>query len=183
MENSRYDKLVMILDRNTNWIENCDTKASIILGSVGTFAGICLATDYVKKIITIWQYIFNHVNIWTIGYICLDLLSICTIISGCVHLVGVLMARVDAHEYSIKGIKEDSIIFFNSIAKNQSLEKYSDKVKKCTSKQLEDDIIFQIYVCSLICEKKFSLYKKGLNITLVGFAGFIIITVIGVAIF
>lgn len=42
-----------ILDRNIAWIENCDTKASIILGGIGVIFGILLASDYVKKIIEV----------------------------------------------------------------------------------------------------------------------------------
>lgn len=47
MESKRtHDELKEILDRNTAWIENCDSKTSIILGSFGVIAGIFLATDY-----------------------------------------------------------------------------------------------------------------------------------------
>lgn len=50
MESKRtHEELKEILDRNTAWIENCDSKTSIILGSFGVIAGIFLATDYVSK--------------------------------------------------------------------------------------------------------------------------------------
>ena len=52
------EELKEILDRNTAWIENCDSKTSIILGSFGVIAGIFLATDYVSKLrayYAIWQ--------------------------------------------------------------------------------------------------------------------------------
>lgn len=45
MESKRTrEELKEILDRNTAWIENCDSKTSIILGSFGVIAGIFLAT-------------------------------------------------------------------------------------------------------------------------------------------
>lgn len=94
-------------------------------------------------------------------------------------MINVLVARVRPNDFSKKGVKTNSLIFFSSIAKYKTLSKYSLKLKKCTSEQLEDDIISQIYVCSLICDKKFWLYQKGLIISLVGVIVFVIMAVIG----
>ena len=115
-----------------------------------------------------------------IGIIIIISLSVGGIVYGCILLIGVLVARVNPAEFSEKGVKTDSLIFFTSIAANNSLAKYRDKIKKCSSEQLDDDIISQIYICSLICKKKFELYKKGLIISLAGFAIFVIMAIIGV---
>ena len=53
------DDLNQVLDRSIAWIENCDTKTSIILGGIGVVFGIVLASDYVNRIIEIFQHILN----------------------------------------------------------------------------------------------------------------------------
>ena len=64
MESKRtHEELKEILDRNTAWIENCDSKTSIILGSFGVIAGILLATDYVSKL----KSIFCHMTMSLFG--------------------------------------------------------------------------------------------------------------------
>jgi len=183
METKRtHEELTEILDRTTGWIENCDSKASIILSGAGVVAGILLATDYVEKIIAIYRYMTDNASLWTVSYLVCNILSIGAFVTGCLLLIGVLIARVKPVEFSDKGVKTDSLIFFSSIAANKSLAKYREKIKKCSSEQLDDDIISQIYICSLICEKKFALYKNGLIISLAGFAGFAIMTIIGVVV-
>lgn len=180
MEGNKHDELNEILDRTIGWIENCDTKTSIILSGMGVIAGILLATDYVEKLVTIYRYMISYVNLWRSFYLLVSFLSLWVIVYGCVLLIGVLVAKVNPAEFSEKGVKTDSLIFFTSIAANNSLAKYRDKVKECSYEQLDDDIISQIYICSLICKKKFKLYKKGLIISLAGFAIFVIMTIIGV---
>ena len=44
--NIDYNILLSILERNTTWIENCDNKASIVLGIVGVIFSVFLTTDY-----------------------------------------------------------------------------------------------------------------------------------------
>ena len=46
------DDLNQILDRNIAWIENCDSKASIMLGTLGVTSSIVFAVDYSKFIIS-----------------------------------------------------------------------------------------------------------------------------------
>ena len=63
MESKRtQEELKEILDRNTAWIENCDSKTSIFLGSFGVIAGILLATDYVSKFKSILCHMASHVS-------------------------------------------------------------------------------------------------------------------------
>ena len=53
-----------ILDRNTAWIENCDSKTSIFFwgGSFGLIAGILLAIDYISKFKSILYHFFINVD-------------------------------------------------------------------------------------------------------------------------
>ena len=85
MESKRtHDELKEILDRNTAWIENCDSKTSIILGSFGVIAGIFLATDYVSKFKSILCHMASRVCFWMVIYIIFYILTISIILAGCV---------------------------------------------------------------------------------------------------
>lgn len=183
MENKRtHEELAEILDRNTAWIENCDSKTSIILSSFGIIAGIFLATDYVSKFLSIYRYIISHINFWTVIYLILCFLTMGLIVAGCVCWISVLFARVNPSEFSNRGIKTDSLILFSSIAKHQSLSSYTQKLQKCETSQMEDDFISQIYICSIICDKKFKYYKLGLLFTSIGSVLFVGLFVIGLII-
>ena len=135
MESKRtHDELKEILDRNTAWIENCDSKTSIILGSFGVIAGIFLATDYVSKFKSILCHMASRVSFWTVVYVIFCILSISLILTGCVCWLTVLFARVNPDKFYNRGIKSDSLIFFSSIAKHKSLSSYKRDLEKCGTK-------------------------------------------------
>ena len=175
-----YDELSEILNRVNSWIENCDSKVSTILSGMGVFAGILLATDYVSKFIAIFRYMCEKITVLSAIYLIISFLSFGLLLYGVFLFMGVLFARVNPTEFEDRGVKGDSLIFFSSIAKNKTLSKYRGKLRKCSAEQMNDEIISQIYICSLICDKKFSLYKKGLICSLIGFIVFLIMAIIGV---
>lgn len=183
MESKRTrEELKEILDRNTAWIENCDSKTSIILGSFGVIAGIFLATDYVSKFKSIFCYMASNVTFWTVVYIIFCILSISLIFAGCICWIAALFARININEFSDRGIKSDSLIFFSSIAKHKSLSLYKQNLEKCEASQMEEDLITQIYICSIICDKKFKYYKLGLFLVLIGIVLFVMMILIGLLI-
>ena len=183
MESKRtHDELKEILDRNTAWIENCDSKTSIILGSFGVIAGIFLATDYVSKFKSILCHMASRVSFWTVVYVIFCILSISLILTGCVCWLTVLFARVNPDKFYNRGIKSDSLIFFSSIAKHKSLSSYKRDLEKCGTKQMDEDLISQIYICSIICDKKFKYYKFGLFLASIGSILFAVLILIGLLI-
>ena len=177
------DKLNIILDRVNGWIDNCDSKVSTILSSVGIIAGIFLATDYVKKIISIIQTAYKCDNVWARIYLMVSAISVILLIIGVCMLISTLFARVNSKAFKKKNVKTESILFFSSIAQNESFPKYLTKVRECSDAQLKEDLISQIYICSLICDKKFGLYKCGLLFSAIGFSLFVLMMSIGVAVF
>ncbi|MDD4164032.1 MAG: DUF5706 domain-containing protein [Eubacteriales bacterium] len=183
MESKRTrEELIDILNRNTTWIENCDSKASIITSGIGVVIGILLATDYVAKFQEIYTYMVDQTGFWSMIYLILSGISIIGILIGCFSLIQVLIARIDPNEFSDKGIQLESLIYFSSIAKFKTLSAYRQKLEKCDLEKMNNDLISQIYICSLICDKKFRHYKLGLFISLAGFSLFITLAVIGLAI-
>ena len=182
MESKRkQEELTAILDRNTAWIENCDSKTSIILGSFGVIAGIFLATDYVKKLKSIFCHITNNVSFWSIVYLIFFIFAIGLIFAGCVCWIIVLFARINSDGFSDRGIESESLIFFSSIAKHKTLLSYKQNLEKCEESRINDDLISQIYICSIICDKKFKYYKRGLILTSIGTVFAVILFFIGLA--
>lgn len=180
MENKRtHEELTEILDRIILWTENCDSKTSIILGGFGVITGIFLATDYVSKFLSIYRYMISQINFWTVVYLIFCFISLGLMIVGCICWIIVLFARVNPSGLSDRGIKSDSLIFFSSISKHKTLSSYKQKLKKCEKAQMEDDLISQIYICSIICDKKFKYYNLGLLFALIGVALFVVLILIG----
>lgn len=182
METKRtHDEMVEILDRNTMWIENCDNKASIILGVIGVVAGIFLATDYVGKLYSIILFMTSeeHLSIWSIIYVLILFASMVGMIVGCLFLISVLVPRYRMEEYQKRGINRESVIHYTSIAKHKTFTKYRNKLARLSDEDMVEDLVEQIYVCAIICEKKFTAYKTGLHMCTVSFLIFAIMAVLG----
>ena len=180
MESKRsHEELIDILDRTIAWIDNCDSKTSIILGGLGVIASIFLASDYVSEIMEIVRFMTSHVNTWAVIYLTLFFGSIAILLAGCFFLIRVLISVTDTKSYKERGVKEDSLVFFSSISKNKTLSVYKKKVQKTDNTQFEEDVISQIYVCSIICDAKFRNYKTGLLLSIVGFGVFVVIVIVG----
>ena len=173
------EQLNTILDRNVGWIENCDTKTSIILGGMGVVFGIVLVSEYVNRIISTFQHMIYNIGFWSGVYMVISILALLTIITGVFLLIRVLVPKTNPQSYEDKGIDNDSIIFFQTIAKNKTLQAYKSKVIDCTEENFCNDIISQIYICSLRCDEKFSNYKRGLILSILGFVVFAVMMVIG----
>lgn len=173
------DDLNQILDRTIGWIENCDTKASIVLGGLGIAISILFTFDYTEKILEILNRIFEAISFCNVLYLSFFFASLGILIYGGYCLFCVLIARTNTKDFSARGITTDSAIFFGSIASNATYQMYKDKLEAINDVNFEDDISSQIYICSLICQEKFKNYKKGLICSVGGFAMFILMLLIG----
>ena len=173
------ERLSQTLDRTTTWIENCDTKVSIILGGIGVILSIVLASDYVSKITKIWEFMSDNINFWKGLYIVICAASLSAIIAGSFYLLLILVAKTDTTGLAKKGICGNSFTFFSAIAKQKSLQDYKGTLVSCSENDWVDEIISQIYICALICDKKFRNYKIGLILSVIGFSVFAIMMVVG----
>lgn len=163
-----FEDLSEILNRINGWITNCDSKVSIILSAYGVLAGILLAMDYISKFISILKLILNDINLINIILILLCSVSLLALLGGALFMISSLFAKVRVEEFSNRGVKTDSLIFFSTIAKNSSLSEYQTKLTQSSTNEIMEDLISQIYICSLICDKKFSHYQRGLKCLLLG---------------
>ena len=172
------EDIYQILERNISWIENCDTKTSVILGVIGVMVAIFLSSDYLIEITGIFDAMLLKGAEGMI-YIVSGVVALLTIIRGIFYLVLVLLAKTSTKEFDEKGLKNDSVIFFSSIAQNKAFNDYRMKVESCSETELQEDLISQIYICSRICTAKFNNYKKGLTLSMIGLVSFSIILLIG----
>ena len=53
-----------VLDTINMWINNCDTKVSIILGFYAAIITIALSTDFIDIQSSIWSYAIENINFW-----------------------------------------------------------------------------------------------------------------------
>lgn len=173
------DDLYQILDRITTWIENCDTKTSIVIGCIGVISAILLSIDYITQIKKIIGYMIDNISFWTVVFLLITTGSVVVGIIGCYYLFRVLVPKVDTELYKEEGLQSDSLMFFSTISKNKSYKNYKAKLEKCNNINWRNDIISQIYLCSKICTQKFEHYKRGLYLTLIAFISFISMMVIG----
>lgn len=94
-------------------------------------------------------------------------------------LIFVLFAKTDPKEFVRPGVKNESLVFFSSIAKHKNALDYRRKLRECTPEQMQEDLISQIYICSLICDQKFDLYNSGVKSLIAGLIMYFLIFLVG----
>lgn len=183
MEHISHEELHGMLSLIKDWISNCDSKVSILLSGIGVFIGFFLTSDYQDNLINTAKFILETdivlLAILACTYVCFSVGSLAVLIYGYWNLIKVITARINpnADEFKSRGIYSDSLIFFGTIAKYDTLAEYKERLEKCSKEQMELDIISQIYICSIICNTKFCRYKKGLHCSIFGLFVFIIMEI------
>ena len=167
------------LDNINMWINNCDTKTSIVLGFYATIITICLSTDFVDVQADIFSYFFSDITFIKIIYLIIHGCSIISFVIGIVELLVVIVPRIILKTNSKENF--NSVLFYGSIAKNMpQYSDYKNKIEEITQdKKILDDLLFQIHSAALICNKKFFHQKIGLLLTTISVIIFFITTVVG----
>lgn len=176
------NELNRVLERTIGWINNCDTKISVILSGLVILFGVFLATDHLKKSVTIIKCMLDNFSIFAIIYLTFALISILLVLIGVGLLIMALLPRTNILKYKEKKVNSVSLLFFSTISNYSSINEYKKEIEKCNEKQFIDDLINQIYVCSLICHKKFEYYKKGLFFSIIGIVLYCLMDFIGILI-
>lgn len=164
------------LDRIVEFINNCDTKASIILALIGVIITIIFSGNVPGNFLQMYGNAKELSSFGSVLYIVLCIAAVIAVAAGMILLVSVLFARVT-------GSSKDSKIYFGDIAENASDENYIEKVKSMTLNMYMEDIARQIYINSKICRKKYHFYNVGLVVGLVGLIGFLALYLVGVRVF
>ena len=162
------EDLMNILSQINQWINNCDTKASILLALIGILVGVIFSNKYNYKLVSIY-YLNPLPPSWQ-----LIIYSIFLIISVIMILLGILnFLKIICPKFNVDSSNKDSLIFYASISEN-SLKEYENKIKSAEY-SFREDLISQIHINASICTEKFENYKQGLKLTI---TGFILITVL-----
>lgn len=174
-----------VLETTNMWINNFDTKASIILGSIGIIFTIVLSSDFTETIKNITVKWFEKINIGSIFFS----LSIILCVIGILFLIFTIMPRVINSTNAKKLVRKKSsnqknffksMMFYGNIA----LMKYDEYKNFVVSRsksydEIMDDLVFQIYNASCICYDKFRKLKFGSLMFIVGFSIYSIQLIIG----
>lgn len=170
-----YKKLEMI----NQWINNSDSKSSIVLGLVGIFFTIIFtSTNLINNIIRIISEIGEHIIFSDVLYIIFFIISIVFCLYGIWSLIKVLIPTI-----RLKNIRIKSYLFFGSIAQYSNYKEYKDEYLKANDDDIIDDLLNQIYQNSIICNKKYINFTNGLKYFLLSLVYFFIIYGLGVLIY
>lgn len=168
------DDLNQILDRNIAWIENCDNKASIMLGALGVAVSMILAFDYATIILDVLKDKWSNATCSNIIFLILIALSLGALLYGGYKLIITLAPKTDYKKLGIDtSFQNNSVIFFSSIAKHSTYTKFLDTLKETDDNVYLNNISSQIYTCAKICDMKFKSYKQGLYFSVAGLLSFI----------
>lgn len=151
MANIDIEKLQIQLDKNDYWIQNVDTKISIILTFLGVFSGYILATEDIERLFDVNMKSFQ----W---------------ISTLLFVVTAIFIAISIY-FSFKGMKastknsQPSLWFFGDVAQFEHSSNFARKKRIQTEEEYKEDIINQIYTTALIANKKFKFFNKSLTWT------------------
>lgn len=141
------------LNTVNSWINNIDAKASYALSFVGVLIGFVLIHGS-PQIFSVYIETEKCNILILFGLIAIILLYLFSFITIC-FFVCTIMARTTPNTNT------ESYIFYGKIALCQ-LTQYNQKFKSMSEQKYVDELIDQIHVNSCICNKKISLYRKGI---------------------
>ncbi|KAA6451361.1 Pycsar system effector family protein [Bacillus swezeyi] len=164
------EEAVQTLERINFWISNCDTKISFSLA----FAGILLGGFFSSGIITgslnklmkglkeidkDTPYLkIQYLEITTIVLVVFIILMIVSL----TYLFRGKKGSIDTGVFNEADLSKDSILFFGTI-QNKSFIAFKNSVIEIKKDDLVNDYLSQVYINSKICNRKFTLYNKGVN--------------------
>lgn len=127
-KNFSKDDAYKTLDTINMWINNCDTKASIVLGSIGVVATIFLSSDFVHPIKNIIEKSFSNL-IWPNSLYCIVLIiGIILCVIGICFFVSCITPKI------ILSISSSTIKRLRSCGLYKKLpEKCKERIKKLFS--------------------------------------------------
>lgn len=150
----------------SGWINNCDSKASILLALIGVFLTIVFTSDFIsqgiieqlKDVIGIFKHSNSRGVLFNVLLIALIGCSVYYFIISIKKLLLVLFARLD----DSRDKENPSISFYRSIGA-KDYDAFKQLVESYSNEQLVEDKLRQVYDCSKICSNKFSYYNEGIQ--------------------
>ncbi|MFB0919705.1 MAG: hypothetical protein QMB62_02300 [Oscillospiraceae bacterium] len=160
------------LDRIILFINNCDNKASIMLGILGAILTVFLTGSGIDTLNNILNLITNNLTFGGLILLIIMIVSVIIFFFGLYKLISVIVAKIRISE-------NDSKIYFRDIAENESLELYRLKLLDMDENGILNNLIAEIYINSKICSSKFKKYNCGLRLSIIGLVTFVSFFLIG----
>lgn len=183
--NKDIHELYSTLDRIIGWVENCDTKASVLTALVGVFISVLFTssfiTDSLRKIVSPILFYWKTGS----GYFCLfSTLKLMIFIGMAIcflfalsYLLKTLSAKTSSKQTIDNNVNSDSLIHYGSI-QTKFFNEFKSNILAETEEDKFDDILSQIYINSKRCQEKFNDYNKSIIYIRVGVGLFILYTVL-----
>ena len=161
--------LIERLNHVNNWINNCDQKSGILLAFIGVVVTLIFTTEYfISRIISLampikdyWLYeegCFNFTNF----IMCTILITLSIfIIKSIYYLFLTINGCIDEKQFFQDGLEHDSLFFFGAIARKTFIS-FRDQINDSTYNST-NDLLSQIYINSVIAQRKFLYYKKAIK--------------------
>ena len=176
-----------VLDTVNMWINNCDTKASIMIAAISIVATVFFTTDIFDIVSSVVINSSKLLSGWMIIYNIILWLSVICLIVGVIFLIRVIISKVittfksSNNEGKLETKTYPSFMFFGLIANKglyNDFNAYCSKVQSVSNEEIIEDLCYQIYNASSICNKKFKNFKKGLFLVLGGLLAFVLQVII-----
>lgn len=169
------------LDRNIDFVKNCDNKTSIALAAFGVLLAIILTNEGLSAIFDIVISCIKTKTFCNIFYLVCFASAIFVMVLGLFNLGSVLVAKTS--EKSIGREDANSCIFFSGIKKSGDCETYNQRFCEMCKEDLLSDLIEQIYINANIASIKYATYNRGLRCTIIGFILFAVLLLVGIYIY
>lgn len=169
MQNDIQDK-INTLDRIIGWVENCDSKASIMMALVGVFLSILFTSDLLlsslqKMVSPISIYLKTGVGSvdWFITIkLMLFVCMVTCLLVALFYLFSSLSAKTCSSQTGDNNVRTNSLIHYGNI-KKKSYDEFRTSILAETETDKLDDILSQIYINSKRCQEKFDDYNKSIR--------------------
>lgn len=164
-----------IYEQVSSWINNCDSKASILLALVGAILSIAFTSDtMLNGIVSLTKNVVSLLKGTGDSCACASFfilvvlgLAIGFFIDSIRNLLLVLYARLD----DSRGQENPSISFYRSIGA-KPYDEYKSLVENIPDDDFVEDKLRQVYDCSKICTNKFNFYNEGIKSMKIGLVFF-----------
>lgn len=138
------------MNRTQQLIELCDQKTELLLVIYGIMIPLLINNNVIiEKLIKLVKT--TQINIYSV----LTFVVLISLTYSIYNIIQVFKARTDNK-------LNDSIIYFKDIS-NKDFTNFKKTIVNMDFKELIDDIIQQIYVNSVICNKKYVHFDKALH--------------------
>lgn len=169
------------LERVNFWICHCDEKVGIMLGVFGVIFSILISIDGIRNYKELFEIMWKsfYGKMFSLSII----FSLIAVIVGIFYLIKTLISITDSKIFKEKYMNTCSKIYFDSISKRTSYKDYKCSFTHMRRQDYINDLLSQVFINSKIASKKHNYYKLGTKMSLLGFALFMILSIIAFSIY